>query len=362
MSFRFKIKEPPANGVRRIALDQIEAVETQLRGTGDPHLAVHAARRGLKRLRSLLKLIRPALPDDVYRREAKRLADTGRLLSGQRDRHVMRQTLRHLESTYGALPDNALDSLESLLREGEGKTGDKASATSADPHKKAAAKLSAARKFFAGRAVEAVTLASLFQGVETVYRRARRMHRHCLRGDASDEDFHTWRKAVQQHWRHMQLLSRAWPDALSARASEAKTLSQMLGEDHDLSVLGAFARAQARHLPPAGLAALEAQVREAQERLRQLAMLHGDRLFTERADDLIERLTAYWTAALSLAQAAESSLAVVPPREPAPEPDPAPVAAAAGPPAPSLPGGETKEHKPEAAVRRPRRQRSASAA
>lgn len=301
MSFRFKIREPLADGVRRIALDQIEIVETQLRCAGDPagdHAsAVHAARRGLKRLRSLLKLIRPALTDEVYRREAKRLAETGRLLAGARDRHVMLQTLRHLEATYGALPDDTQAALERIVEAGDGGTG----SGQADARKKAASKLATARKFFAGRAVDNVSLASVFEGIDRVYRRARRMHRHCGRG-ASDEDFHTWRKGVQQHWRHMQLLSRAWPDALTARASEAKALSQLLGEDHDLSVLMAFARTHAQALPPSGLAALEAQVHEMQTHLRQLAMVHGDRLFVEPADDLIDRLSAYWNAALRLAQ------------------------------------------------------------
>ncbi len=72
------------------------------------------------------------------------------------------------------------------------------------------------------------------------------LNRHCQEAGATDEDFHALRKSVQQHWRHMQLLSRAWPEALSARADEAKALSQLLGEDHDLYVLRSFAEAHCR--------------------------------------------------------------------------------------------------------------------
>lgn len=315
MSYRFKVKEPLADGVRRVALDQIEIADAELRNNADGAAAIHNARRCLKRLRALLRLIRPGLPNDVYKREAARLAETGRLLAGERDRHVMRQTLRKLEGSYGALPEETQVHLEALLAQPHGK-GD---APPEQARRKAMSKLAAARKFFAGHAVENVGIGNIFDGVERVYRKARRMHRQCMR-EVSDEDFHTWRKSVQQHWRHMQLLSRAWPEALGARAFEAKRLSQLLGEDHDLHVLASFARAHAGALPEPGLAALKSQTRESQEHLRAMARLYGERLFAERADDLIERLGSYWSAARRLSETAASAKDAEPTPEIAPLP------------------------------------------
>ncbi len=314
MSYRFKVKEPLADGVRRVALDQIEIADKELRGNADGAAAIHNARRCLKRLRALLRLIRPGLTDGMYKREAARLAETGRLLAGERDRHVMRQTLRKLEGSYGALPEEMQAQFEALLAQPHVK-GD---APPDQARRKAMSKLAGARKFFAGHAIENVGISDVFDGVERVYRKARRMHRQCMR-EASDEDFHTWRKSVQQHWRHMQLLSRAWPEALGARAFEAKRLSQLLGEDHDLHVLASFARAHADALPPAGLTALKTHARESQEHLRAMARLYGERLFAERADDLIERLGSYWSAARRLSETAASvkepeSPAETPPR------------------------------------------------
>ena len=60
-----------------------------------------------------------------------------------------------------------------------------------------------------------------------------------------DEAFHEWRKGAQAHWRQMTLLARAWPEYLGARASEARTLSQLLGDDHDLAMLVAFVHSDA---------------------------------------------------------------------------------------------------------------------
>jgi hypothetical protein len=107
---------------------------------------------------------------------------------------------------------------------------------------------------------------------------------------------------VQAHWRHMQLLSRGWPQALSARAGEAKELSQLLGEDHDYAILLAFADGRAGSaLEPADLAALAAFCGKCQAELRERARPHAMRLFAESGKDLRARLKLYWSSAQRLA-------------------------------------------------------------
>ena len=294
MSYKLKVKEPLVEGLRRIALEQIDIAEGELRGNADPAAAVHNSRRALKRLRALLRLVRPGLDEVVYRRESQRFAAIGRLLAGARDRHVMQQTLKAL-GAQTPLPASLAPAFERLFDQGP------AESQPPDPRAKAARKLAFARKVFAGDTLAAIEREHVSQGLEIVYRKARRLHRHCHAGQATDEDFHALRKGVQQHWRHMQLLSRAWPEALSARAEEAKALSQLLGEDHDLHVLRSFAQTHANALPEDALAALTRATSDAQSTLRMRARLHGDRLFAERARDLTERLRTYWTAAKALA-------------------------------------------------------------
>ncbi len=63
----------------------------------------------------------------------------------------------------------------------------------------------------------------------------------------------------------MTLLSRAWPDYLGARASEARKLSQILGDDHDLAMLVVFVHSDAA----AGLGNEQAAIVEKAARQRQ---------------------------------------------------------------------------------------------
>ncbi len=167
-------------------------------------------------------------------------------------------------------------------------------------------RLEQARRLFAGRAVGAIELEHVVDGLEATYRKARKAFRHAYK-EPSDEAFHAWRKKVQQHWRHMSLLSRGWPEAMSARASEAKELSRLLGEDHDFAVLLAFAGEQAgKHLEPGDLEALAKLCRTCQDELRAQARPRGERLFAERPEDLKERVHLYWTTAACLAALARA--------------------------------------------------------
>src|SRR5436190_19231642 len=120
MTYRFKLQEPIGQGVRRVGLEQIEIAEAKLSSKDDVSAAIHDARRCLKRVRALLRLIRPGLEESVYRREAERLAGIGKLLSGVRDLDAMRQTLGQLESRFDPLPVCAAERVGRLVAHGHG--------------------------------------------------------------------------------------------------------------------------------------------------------------------------------------------------------------------------------------------------
>jgi hypothetical protein len=296
MTYRLQVDEPIAQGVSRIGLAQIEMALTRLADRKDPAAAIHDTRRCLKRVRALLRLVRPALPPNVYRREANRLAGIGRLLAEARDQHVMQQTLGKLGEHSTGLPADIGARFNGLMTNGGGKKA----GTGPRSRQQAVASLEQAHKFLAGLARRDIDLEHIAEGLERTYRRARRAFHEAYKSPV-DEAFHEWRKAAQQHWRHMQLLSRVWPDVMGGRASEAKELSRLLGEDHDVHVLLAFAAGRGRKaLSEADFAMLVSLGRSLQADLRQQARPRGKRLFAEKASELSERVAHYWTAACDL--------------------------------------------------------------
>jgi CHAD domain-containing protein len=305
MTYRFKLQEPIGQGVRRIALEQIEIAEAKLSSKDDVSAAIHDARRCLKRVRALLRLIRPGLEDGVYQREAAHLAGIGKLLSGARDLDVMRQTLSKLEVRFDAMPAGAAERLAKLVGHGHG-LGRR---TAADGRRQALLRLGKSKRLFATKGTAGIELGHLIRGLGNTYRKARTAFRHAYL-EPSDESFHLWRKRVQQHWRHMALLSRGWPEAMAARASEAKELSRLLGEDHDHAILIAFARERgASILESEDIGALTTMCRSCQAELRAAARPRGERLLAEPTKNLEERVALYWTSAQSLAALAPANSA-----------------------------------------------------
>lgn len=296
MAFRFKLAEPFEEGCKRIGREQIERAQSELKDSDNPVAAVHETRKSLKRLRALLRLVRPALGESVFRAENAHMRDIGRCLSSARDRHVLLETVVKLESGSESVRKGIGCTMRDLINRKNGESA------TVEPSavKDALAQLAEAKRRFAHLKLAGSGFEIVGPGLQASYHKGRRAFRKAYE-DGTDENFHEWRKGAQQHWRHMVLLSRAWPGCLNARVSEARALSQILGDDHDLALLVAFAQAQPQTaLKPKQAVEIEALARQRQRELRALARPKGARLFSENAKSLHRRMAAYWEAAVAL--------------------------------------------------------------
>src|ERR1700761_6944167 len=90
--------EPVEAAFRAIALSQLDEALSDLdKGDSDGRSVVHEARRRCKKLRGLLRLVRPALPDFATENAAVR--DAAALLSHLRDAEVLQHTVADLAKT-----------------------------------------------------------------------------------------------------------------------------------------------------------------------------------------------------------------------------------------------------------------------
>src|SRR5882672_5232358 len=106
MSFGLKREASIAQEVRRLVLKQLETAISELRSIGDPESdeAIHDARRRVKKIRAVIRLVKPAL-DKSYRVVDKHLRDVNRLLAPVADGQGIIATLNALEHRYRkALP------------------------------------------------------------------------------------------------------------------------------------------------------------------------------------------------------------------------------------------------------------------
>lgn len=300
MAYRLKLDEPIDKEVRRIGLEEIDRAATNLRACSDANAAVHASRKNLKRLRALLRLIRFGLEDGAFDAENQSARDIGRALAPARDAHVRLETLLAIESAMPNVASTAIAAARKIASDDVLS----ASPPSGEALEETLEALDRASRRWKRLKLRGVTLETLALGLTHAYRQSTKRMLIAIE-TGSDEAVHEWRKAVQLHWRHMALLSRIWPDAMDARVSAAKRLSQLLGEDHDLAMLITFVEAQeTRRLAPRQRAELIRLARARQAELRSQAWPQGRLLFAAAPKSFARDMMAMWRAARDLPQKA----------------------------------------------------------
>lgn len=286
MSYRLRDPVPLQREVRRVAREQVDAALEGLSRPAVPEGGVHEARRRLKRLRALLRLLRSPL-GDVYKRENQRFRDVGRALADVRDAQVVRETFEQLFHEPRSRDVIALR--ERLgLEQARAMTGKGPLERRLPPLRK---KLIDGRRQIDRWPLERSTgFESLEPGLARSYRRARLgLERAGDRG--TPEDFHEWRKRVKYHREHIRLLQDAWTGPLKARRRSLGRLSDLLGEAHDLSVLRQWLE-EAGTRQRAALSPLDQRRHE----LEKQALPLGRRLFVDKPAQLARRLRACWQA------------------------------------------------------------------
>ena len=296
-SFRFDPGAPVPDEVRRVARGRLDHALEELRGGSDStrEEAVHEARKDMKKLRALLRLVRGELGDRVYRAENACFRDTARELSGVRDADVMLATLGDLEERYGELPGAA-----SRLRPALVAHRFRTSAGSLHPARAAIDALGEARDRVADWPLGTDGFEAFEEGLGRIYRQGRRDF-HAARKSPSAERMHEWRKRTKDVWYHLQLLQDSWRPVISALADEAHELSDRQGDEHDLTVLREWAHRHASALNGAEpvLRGFDVILANRQRELQQEAFEYGARIYADKPSVFVGRLEGWWEAARS---------------------------------------------------------------
>jgi CHAD domain-containing protein len=298
-TYRVRKGEDVADGVRRIATGRADSAIDHLRKDVEDEFAtaVHEARKDLKKLRSVLRLVRDPLGDEVYRAENDRYREAAQLLSGARDAEVKLETLAALEERFdGRLPRPGLAPLLNGLEGEREALSNPASLSDGDDSSVA----DAANRIEQGR--DAIADWKLDgEGFELI---ADGLRRSCGRGrnrfqdtkdDPSAENVHEWRKRVKDLWYHLRIVQDARPNKLKEMGDRAHDLSDLLGDHHDLAVLREDAEGRAGLLRRETIDSLDELIEQRQTELLDDALAVGEELYAEKPKKFAARIEGYWT-------------------------------------------------------------------
>jgi CHAD domain-containing protein len=234
MAFRLLPDEPPQEGLPRCAAEEYDKAIAHLAGPAEERqTAVHEARKCLKRIRALLRLVRPAL-GKRYKRENAQLREIAALLSPYRDADAMLELLASLRQSRPEMLDQRMYAQAHAALQGR-----RDGLVHADQGYPPVARMAIERLRAARQGLETWQLPanpkSLEAALRDSYRRARKAGK---RAAASNEveDYHDWRKRVKALLYQSELFrdTRLGPPARYRKQLDG--LAELLGEHHDLSV------------------------------------------------------------------------------------------------------------------------------
>jgi CHAD domain-containing protein len=297
MSYYLQPGEAIDQGLRRILDEQISRAQHGLRQEGQARdQAVHDARKCFKKARAVLRLVRPEV-GKLYKKKNVYFRDLGRELASYREQAALVECYRQLRQAHpDALSDEAIPAervylaiRQATVASSEAAQPDSCQAV-AESLDKALAEL-ADWPLPTGRDFD-----RLAGGVRKTYARGRKAMKHAAR-NPSAESFHDWRKRVKYHWYHVRLLRNIWPDVMKGRRDSLKTLSDRLGENHDLDDLLAVIAAEDETIGTKKQCnTLRKIIAAEQTRLRSEAFQIGQHLYVEKPDDLVDRWADQWDA------------------------------------------------------------------
>lgn len=295
-NYSFATGEELGDGLSRILNEQLATAIREL--SSDNHSmdhAIHEARKCVKRARSALRLIRPAI-SDRWGEENRRLQQVGRRLSEFRDTQALIETLTELEQkeTKGRTDagqkqefKNAFDRLEKRkekLTHGPHVRTEIRSAT-----RDLRASLASIEKL----ALDSLDFSVLINSLRVTLKRGRKACSQAY-SDPIAITFHEFRKRAKDLRYQLALLSELWPEVLSGYSESAKELEQYLGEDHNLAVLTSVLNGNGGKADPFNTILKLAEKR--QSKLRNKAKFLADRFYTEPLKSWATRLNTSWEA------------------------------------------------------------------
>ncbi len=294
MAYRIRSGESVDGAVRRICLEQLDKAANDVSGGEvDIHEGVHQARKRFKKIRAVVRLVRPALGDD-FAAENAWFRDEARELSLLRDASALVETIDRLGETFADQVDEAfLHRLRATMVERRARLA----VQDVDVEQQVddlARAIDTARERVAGWALDAEGFDAVGPGFQKTYARGR----HAIAtayAQPSAENFHELRKRSKYHRYHLRVLVPVWPTVLKPFLSAAHDLTDLLGENQDLHVM----RTTLLDEPALLSRGRDAQVliglvERRQSELQCLAEPLARRIFAEKPGAATARLGAYW--------------------------------------------------------------------
>lgn len=292
IGYRLHINERLSDGVRRVIRALHDQSIDHTKNLSNPHEAVHELRKRFKEIRALLRLVRDNIGEENYKEANIFYRDLGRYIADIRDAKAHLEMIDLLKQKYDSkLYKNAFQHTEKVFIEQletiEAEMNLKRKLLSIK------GSLKEKSNIFNSLPIEANSFEDIEKSLLRVYKRGYRGLAN-VKKEPSPNNLHEWRKRAKYMMYQLDVLKIIWPDMLHTMEGEFHKLSDILGNDHDLTNL--LKKLERLSYNEEELELIKALANNERLELEKKAINLGEKLYAENPDQFIGRIKKYYLA------------------------------------------------------------------
>lgn len=251
---------------------------------------IHGARKQMKAARATLRLLRPKLPARTFERENHLLRDAGRAIGAARDNRVLQRRLGELLDGSSSPPPPTVERFAGQLRQ-------RAQAARADALRDGMRRSAAHLEEALSNSASWPSLPRGWKQVRRGLRRSYRLGRRIAKGNARNataESLHEWRKRSKDLRGQLEVIAPLQRPSLEKMAHRLHTLTDELGEEHDLAVLRQRLQGTRSGVTGSAREQLKKRIAKRRAKARRRALKVGKKVYADHPARFAARLRDYF--------------------------------------------------------------------
>jgi len=237
MAYRLENNETLGFGLKRIVLERIDKSIFDLsKNNGSINDEIHDCRKNFKKIRTVLRLVRSKIGNDIFRYENSFYRDSGKTLSDLRDSTVLIQTFDKLIGNDDVDKEKfEFSSFRNLLLE-KHKQLNSNDNLQKDIINSLSTDIILARSRVFDWSFTGDNFKIILDDFQRIYEAGQTQMKNVLE-EAIKENVHEWRKRAKDLWYSLRILSNIWPEIMSPLIIMLGSLTDLLGDTNDLFIL-----------------------------------------------------------------------------------------------------------------------------
>jgi CHAD domain-containing protein len=291
--FEIDKRETFEQGIIRLLVQLNTDISRQIVSGSRVHISIHEARKNIKKIRSILRLVRHEIGEEIYHELNTFYRESGQQVAQLRDDTSI------IELLEGSKKRIKSGDLQLAIQKSIRLTKKKRETEFIEFHKnKTDIQLSKAfdekAKVLSRLQISGNPEIFIMKSLNKIYiNTTKRMK--LAEAEGTNEAYHNWRKQVKYLMFQMMLLKNAWPNFFNAYIIELGNLQKLLGNLHDLDILNSLVvKGDLLPLNKNQKGILLKYIYPRRASLKKQVHTIGNLLFTESSPAFSKRLLGIW--------------------------------------------------------------------